>query len=379
VPQAWFPGSPVKPWNRPAGADLLNPGYLIDTTAPWDSMEFNQVHHPRFRERIMARFHAAGHVPQTPRRAFTLIELLVVIAIIAILIGLLIPAVQKVREAAANASCRNNLHQWGLAMHNYENVNKTLPLGCRSGPRQTWVMYLWPYIEQDNLTVGLNYKTQDFYTPPCTQYNTLNGLTGAYVSLYYCPSDVGTGAADLDDPSQTYTRRRGNYVVNWGMVYHDGQSAINTRGPFYLVDYASNGRTKPGRTRISDIKDGTANTMMMAEYLRAWSHDDNDWRGDIQNDDGTFCFMVFTTPNSTTPDDINWANNPVGNTDPLMPVTTAGSDVNEFSTARSRHTGGVNVLFCDGSVHFITNGITLSTWQALGTMSAGDNPGPDWQ
>src|SRR5205085_2690595 len=147
-------------------------------------------------------------------------------------------------------------------------------------PRQTWVMYLWPYIEQDNLAAPVNFTTQDFYTPPCTVYNTLNGLTGQAVPLYSCPTDQGYGA-DLDNTSQTYCRRRGTDVVNWA----------------------------------------------------------------------------------------------ISNGDPLMPVTTAGTSVNEFNAPRSRHTGGVNVLFCDGGVHFITNGIPLSTWQALGTMSAGDLPG----
>jgi len=318
----------------------------------------------------MARFFATGHGPRAARRAFTLIELLVVIAIIAILIGLLVPAVQKVREAAANSSCRNNLHQWGMAMHNYHNVNKKLPLGSRSGPRQTWVMYLWPYIEQDNLANPVNFATQDFYTPPCTVYNTMNGLTGQAVSLYYCPSDQGQ-AADLDSPSQTYCRRRGNYVINWGLVKYDTAPTQTTRGPFFHINGS---RATPNFTRLTDIKDGTSNTLMMSEYPRSWSHNDDDWRGDIMNDDGTFHFMVFTTPNSSTPDVVNWAANPTN--DPPMPVTTSGS---QFNTARSRHTGGVNVLLCDGSVQFITNGVTQTTWQALGTMSGQDIPGPDWQ
>ncbi len=305
------------------------------------------------------------------RLGFTLIELLVVIAIIAILIGLLLPAVQKVREAAANSQCKNNLKQWGLAMQNYHNVYKKFPLGSRNGPRQTWVMYLWPYIEQDNLANPVNYATQDFYTPPCTVYNTMNGLTGQAVPLYYCPNDVGIGA-DLDDPSQTYCRRRGNYVVNWGLVYYDTAPTTITRGPFYNI---GGSRATPNFTRITDIKDGSSNTMMMSEYLRSYSHDDNDWRGDIQNDDGVSHFMVFTTPNSTTPDVVSWA---ISNGDPLMPVSTSGGN-GEFNTARSRHTGGVNVVFCDGSVQFITNGVSQITWQALGTMSAGDQPGNDWQ
>src|SRR5262249_52728164 len=163
----------------------------------------------------MARFLSAPHRRVAlVRPAFTLIELLVVIAIIAILIGLLVPAVQKVREAAARAQCQNNLKQWGLAMHAYHDAYKKLPLGSRSGPRQTWVMHPWPLIEQSVLTQEIpTPATQQLYLPPATINNgTLDGLTGAKVPLYYCPSDDGS---DLTNHPQ-YCRRRGNYVVNWG-------------------------------------------------------------------------------------------------------------------------------------------------------------------
>src|SRR5437763_5785797 len=144
-----------------------------------------------------------GH--RAGRRAFTLIELLVVIAIIAILIGLLVPAVQKVREAAARMQCENNMKQWALAMHTYHDTFKKFPLGSRAGPRQTWVMHLWPYIEQDNLQRGLNLLTQDFYTAPCTYPSgSTTGLCLVKVPLYYCPSDAG--GRDQDGPGDTYPR-----------------------------------------------------------------------------------------------------------------------------------------------------------------------------
>ena len=107
---------------------------------------------------------------------------------------------------------------------------------------------------------------------------------------------------------------------------------------------------------------------MMSETLMAKSHDDNDWRGDIQNDDGVFKFMTLTTPNSTAGDVVNWIN-PNPDTRPLMWATSAGS---QYSAARSRHPGGVNAVMCDGSIRFAKNSIALQTWQAMGTMDGGE-------
>src|SRR4026209_1948406 len=101
-----------------------------------------------FWRQVMGRIHSR---PNVGRLGFTLIELLVVIAIIAILIGLLLPAVQKIREAANRMKCTNHLKQWGLAMHNHHDVNGQFPIGSRNNPRQTWVMHVWNYVEQDNL------------------------------------------------------------------------------------------------------------------------------------------------------------------------------------------------------------------------------------
>jgi prepilin-type N-terminal cleavage/methylation domain-containing protein len=295
-----------------------------------------------------------------PARGFTLIELLVVIAIIAILIGLLVPAVQKVREAAARTQCSNNMKQWGIAMHAYHDANKKLPLGSRQPPRQTWCMYLWPFIDQKALSDKNDLK-KDFYVAPATITNSMNGLTGKPVPIYSCPSDTGR---EQDDIGQTYPRRRGNYMVNWGNAYYD------TAPPKALAPFSHIGgsRAKPRTTRIRHIADGTANTLLMSEYIKAASNKDNDWRGDIHNDDGVFRFHTITTPNSTAPDVVGWAiPDPK---DKLAPVTASSSK--QYNASRSRHIGGVTSAMCDGSVRFTMNTVDLSAWQAMGTMNGGE-------
>ena len=303
--------------------------------------------------------------PHPRSRAFTLIELLVVIAIIAILIGLLLPAVQKVREAAARAKCANNLKQWGLAMHNYHDVNGKFPLGATNSPRQTWTMHVWAYVEQSALA-NQNNLNQHFYNPPGTIGNTLNGLCGQNVPQYYCPSDNGS---DLNAGGAYYQRRRGNYVVNWGNTKYDtaapAAGPAGAKAPFY---HLNGNRATPGKTTMTGMTDGTSNTLLMSESLMATSANDDDWRGDIQNDDGVFKFMTLTTPNSTSPDVVNWIN-PNPDTRPLMWATSSGA---QFSAARSRHPGGVNAAMGDGSIRFARNSINLQSWQAMGTMDGGE-------
>jgi hypothetical protein len=286
--------------------------------------------------------------------------LLVVIAIIGILIALLLPAVQSARESSRRSQCINNVKQWTLAMQNYHDVWKILPAGARSNPRQTWVMFLWPYLELTGLN-DANDVSQHFYLPPGTIANTMEGLCGQYVPYYYCPSEKS--GFDQDSPASTYQRRRGNYVINWGAVLYDTAPPPSGSAPFAHVN---GNRTTPDKVSFANILDGTSNTMALSEYLRATSRDDNDWRGDIHNDDGVFKFMTLTTPNTSAADVVNWA---IPNADPAMPVTTAGQ---QFNAARSRHPGGVVVGMCDGSTHYVTNHISLRIWQYLGTRNGGE-------
>jgi prepilin-type N-terminal cleavage/methylation domain-containing protein/prepilin-type processing-associated H-X9-DG protein len=307
-------------------------------------------------------------LPSRPtRRAYTLIELLVVIAIITILIGLLLPAVQKVRGAAARTQCSNNLKQWALAMHNYHDAYGLLPPGHNSSPRHTWVPHLWTFIEQTAVAnLYGDVLTQQFYLPNATIYHTMNGACGAKVPQYYCPSDFGS---NLDDPSAKWDRCRGSYVVNWGPngIY----AAPPNPGPF--ADLNGNPATPLG-VSLLNVTDGTSNTLLMSECLMAQSHLDDDWRGDIQNDQGEFCFSTLLTPNSSSPDLIygGWYQ-----PSPVMgSAAAAGSD--QYYGARSRHPNGVNVSLCDGSCRFVTNAVSLTTWMAAGSMAGGEVLGSDW-
>ena len=248
-------------------------------------------------------------------------------------------------------------------MHNYHDTYAQLPFGATGRTttvRQTWVVYLWPYIEQEGvyllyISATENASTQPFYTPPASNPNLMTGATGANVPQYKCPSDNGF---DIDDlAGNTYCRRRGNYVVNWGNTSYEVATPAGTGlAPFAHI--GGNPAT-PETTRLTDITDGTSSTLMMSECLMAHSHDDNDWRGDIQNDGGQYFFCTINTPNSSTPDQINSASYDDGVNDLLMPITTGL----QLFAARSRHTGGVNVSMCDASIHFIANTISVKTWR----------------
>ena len=313
---------------------------------------------------------------RTFRRAFTLVELLVVIAIIGVLVALLLPAVQAARESARRTQCINHLKQWGLGIHNFHDTFQRFPYGSTNdshpNKRKTWVVHVWPFIEANNLA-DKGDPNMAFYVAPYTIDNTLNGLCGIQLKLYYCPSD---GKGFKNQSVGQYQRVRGNVVVNWGNALYDDTAAGGTasmtkmnHGPFL---HEEGDRSKPGTVKFSTITDGTSNTLMLSETLMALANTDSDWRGDIHNDDGIFRFHTVTTPNSTAPDLLNSASFVNVVNDPLMPVAQGSP---QRAAARSRHPIGVNVALCDGSIRFVTNSINLTEWSALGTMAGGEtNP-----
>jgi prepilin-type N-terminal cleavage/methylation domain-containing protein/prepilin-type processing-associated H-X9-DG protein len=310
---------------------------------------------------------------------FTLVELLVVVTIIAILIALLLPAVQVAREAARRAQCCNNLKQWTLAMANYENANKYFPYGvnygsggagcvvsdgkCGNGAffRLTFVIALWPYLEAANLYDKFDF-TYTFYSPQNRPVVT------SPVSVYYCPSDRpgGTWAGDQ------YLRLRGNYVANWGycdftqtVAKPDGTNP-QTIGPFSPPITRSTGAVVGRHRSAAEISDGLSCTMFMGEVCQAVKDESFDFRGDILNDDyGAAQFMTLYTPNSGID---TMAAYGVDQDDP----GPSQPSVNVYVSARSRHPGGVNVAFGDGSVQFISNEISINQWRAMSSMNADD-------
>jgi prepilin-type N-terminal cleavage/methylation domain-containing protein/prepilin-type processing-associated H-X9-DG protein len=304
-------------------------------------------------------------------KAFTLIELLVVIAIIAVLIALLLPAVQAAREAARRAQCINNLKQLGLALHNYHDANNRFPIGTirnpangllvGAGTRQPFVVGLLPFYEQAGVfnayNMNLSFNLAD---------NATSRLT--WLNVYQCPSDERQMFNQLVAGAFVPMDTKGNYGLNWGTnAFWDqgvGNGAANA--PFYM----SYGAT------LADITDGTSNTLAMLEMIQAPSPagaaQATDRRARLWNDD-SIDYQISTRfgPNSRLPDyGVCYDDKARGI--PCLTDTNSANSLSFYMGARSHHAGGVNGLFCDGSVHFFKDTIGLQTWKALSTMAGGE-------
>lgn len=318
------------------------------------------------------------------RAAFTLIELLVVIAIIAVLIALLLPAVQSAREAARRAQCTNNMKQIGIAMHNYQSANSTLPPGKKGDAWGTWMVALLPFMEQMSSFNAWNYMGNNSGEPGYIdfelRYNGVCNLTvtSSRISGWLCPSDGGntslSGIGGVID-SRTLLVTSQNYVVNFGNTIMQqrpfngltfGGAPFTCIGsPFVDIEgYREREQAGIPNTTyaFSAIEDGLSNTMMLSELLVGRSDSALDLRG-FSWCGPTATFTAYTGPNSTSPD-VLWPGlcNP-GDGNP--PCVT--DDMTWYTAARSKHPGGVNVAMCDGSVRFVKDSISLATWGAIST------------
>jgi prepilin-type N-terminal cleavage/methylation domain-containing protein/prepilin-type processing-associated H-X9-DG protein len=304
------------------------------------------------------------HPAPRPLHAFTLIELLVVIAVTGILIALLLPAVQKVREAANRTECANNVKQWALAHHNHHEAFGALPYGAKYSPRQTWVPYLLPFIEQGNLFKSFDPAANWHDLPFGTTTSNLSAPICTRVSTYYCPSDR-VGALWTAD---SYYRARGNYVVCWGNAVspHAGSAGPKDFGVF---GFGSGVGIIPYQSRFADVTDGLSSTLLLSEVILPRNDTDLDSRGSIYGDlfaqAGAY-FMTFTPPNSGT--DLETTFSCVSTPEaPCLPGFNSSR-----TSARSRHPGGVNAALSDGSVRFVFSGVATATWSALGTRAGGE-------
>jgi prepilin-type N-terminal cleavage/methylation domain-containing protein/prepilin-type processing-associated H-X9-DG protein len=308
------------------------------------------------------------------RVGFTLIELLVVIAIIAILIGLLLPAVQKVREAAARMKCSNNLKQIGLAVHSYHDANNQLPPGWEYATSFGPLARILPYIEQDNV-----YRTMDLKLPIGDAVNVPSQQVA--INTFLCPSDRPNPMPSLGTATN-YHGNAGNWVV---FVLARGLNVNDPRpnGVFY---------TESARITLPGIHDGTSNTALFSERvlgdgnmglvspLEDTFNGPNGAPGRPASADEAhaWCQSVdVTNPANQFPIFMGapWGHGqhvyqhilpPNGRSCGWLPSLRAAM------TASSRHTNGVNVLLGDGSVRFVNNGVNLATWRAIGSRDAGE-------
>ncbi|GIW78762.1 MAG: prepilin-type N-terminal cleavage/methylation domain-containing protein [Gemmatales bacterium] len=322
------------------------------------------------------------------RHAFTLVELLVVIAIIGVLIGLLLPAVQKVREASNRLSCQNNLKQLELALHNYHDAIGNFPMASEIpsmyGPSP--LVYILPYIEQQNVYNMYDFQGHSGASIGRTPTNDKAGAVRPKILL--CPSETQRG--EMTQLGWT------NYHCNYGTwVYARGWDGVF--GP----NFWAGGKPSPGIIRIDDITDGTSNTASLAEVVNG------PYVSSAPKSQLADCYEFGSLPttnlasarNALLARDWQSASIPWGGSwryrgypwregsiwrngyNHLLPPNATCWRVNNdwwqlVTPATSYHPGGVNVAFADGSVRFVSQTVDPNVWTAAGSRNGGEGYPP---
>jgi prepilin-type N-terminal cleavage/methylation domain-containing protein/prepilin-type processing-associated H-X9-DG protein len=313
------------------------------------------------------------------RRAFTLIELLVVVAIIAVLIGLLLPAVQKVREASARAKCQNNLHQIGVAVQAFHDAYGALPIrtGTTGGG---WTNDIKPFLEQQNAQYNTTMKVYQCPSHPAADQNFAGNSFG---TTFYVALGVNSTYSTTSSGSSFINHTPGGGYTSGGDFTYSGDNAAITADHTYSYRYTyvpspysyTGSSSFTGGVRISDVKDGSSNTAMVGERAPSpgllWG-----WWDSAANTDNNSAVVSTSLFYRYSQDGYS-----KGTPCPAPAVFGPGSPQNfcSFNSVWSMHTGGANFLFVDGHVTFLTYAVTarmpgsnLSILEALVTRNGGE-------
>lgn len=303
-----------------------------------------------------------------PRRpAFTLIELLVVIAIIAVLIAILLPAIQKVRESATRLQCQNNLKQIGVAFHNYHSALGVFPPGFSSqtasvdgpstGPGWGWAALLLPYMEQVGVHRQIDF-TRDITHAANAQARVVS------LPMFLCPADTPS--------SRTVTVKDGSGTAICDVAF---ANYVGVAGVYEVSTYPDTSNGSPGvllrnnGVRMQSIADGSSNTLFVGE--RAWM-----WQGRVRSPMTTW---VGAVTNAVIPQTLNPALGTevegvlvLTNSGTIAEARVPNNALDHVEDANSNHWGGVNFLFGDGSVRGIMNTVSPALWVGISTRSGGE-------